>query len=82
MDLERPFQPTGRNSVDRAARRQIPFGMHDGTRPTLGMIATMFHDFDVAKSRGGYTLIDPHSGTPLVLTTCPQTLVFFVARWR
>ena len=33
--------------------------------PTLGTIATMFHDFDVAKSRGGYTVIDPHSGTPL-----------------
>jgi hypothetical protein len=33
--------------------------------PTLGMIATMFHDLTVAKSRGGYTLIDPHSGTPL-----------------
>ena len=33
--------------------------------PTLGMIATMIHDLTVAKSRGGYTLIDPHSGTPL-----------------
>jgi hypothetical protein len=33
--------------------------------PTLGMIATTFHDLAVAKSRGGYTLIDPYSGTPL-----------------
>jgi hypothetical protein len=33
--------------------------------PILGMIAAMFHDLDVAKARGGYTLADPHSGTPL-----------------
>ena len=34
------------------------------TDPILGMITAMFHDLAVAKSRGGYTLVDPHSGTP------------------
>ena len=33
--------------------------------PIFGMIATMFHDLAVVRSRGGYTLTDPHSGTPL-----------------
>ena len=58
--------------------------------PTLGMIAAMFHDFDVAKSRGGYTLVDPHSGTPLArLKPFPQSDRFelfywsdFSGRWR
>ena len=35
-----------------------------GPDPIRDLIATMFHDLDVAKSRGGYTLVDPHSGTP------------------
>jgi hypothetical protein len=26
--------------------------------PTLAMIAATFHDFDVAKSRGGYRVLD------------------------
>jgi hypothetical protein len=38
------------------------------------MIATMFHDLDVAKSRGGYTLVDRHSGTPPArLTPIPRS---------
>ena len=50
--------------------------------PTLGTIATMFHDFDVAKSRGGYTLIDPHSGTPLArLKPIPQSDRFELLYW-
>ena len=50
--------------------------------PTLGTIATMFHDFDVAKSRGGYTVIDPHSGTPLArLKPIPQSDRFELLYW-
>ena len=50
--------------------------------PTLGMIATMFHDFDVTKSRGGYTLVDPHSGTPLArLKPIPQSDRFELFYW-
>ena len=50
--------------------------------PTLGMIATMFHDLTVAKSRGGYTLIDPHSGTPLArLKPIPQSDRFELLYW-
>ena len=42
--------------------------------PILGLIATMFHDLDVTKSRGGYTLADPHSGTALArLKPIPQS---------
>jgi hypothetical protein len=36
-----------------------------GPDPIRDLIATMFHDLDVAKSRGGYTLVGPHSGAPL-----------------
>ena len=50
--------------------------------PTLGMIATMFHDLAVAKSRGGYTLMDPHSGTPLArLKAIPQSDRFELFYW-
>ena len=50
--------------------------------PTLAMIAAMFHDFDVAKSRGGYTLVDPHSGTPLArLKPIPQSDRFELFYW-
>ena len=50
--------------------------------PTLGTIATMFHDLTVAKSRGGYTLIDPHSGTPLArLKPIPQSDRFELLYW-
>jgi len=50
--------------------------------PTLGMIATMFHDLTVAKSRGGYTLIDPHSGTPLArLKPIPHSDRFELFYW-
>ena len=50
--------------------------------PTLGTIATMFHDFDVAKSRGGYMLIDPHNGTPLArLKPIPQSDRFELFYW-
>jgi hypothetical protein len=50
--------------------------------PILGMIATMFLDLDVAKSRGGYTLVDPHSGTPLArLKPIPQSDRFELFYW-
>ena len=42
--------------------------------PILGMITAMFHDLDVAKSRGGYTLVDPHSDIRLArLKPIPQS---------
>jgi hypothetical protein len=58
--------------------------------PTLATIAAAFADLDVAKSRGGYTLIDPRSGTPLArLKPIPQSDRFELfywsdmrARWR
>jgi hypothetical protein len=50
--------------------------------PILGMIAAMFHDLAVAKSRGGYTLVDPHSGTPLArLRPIPQSDRFELFYW-
>ena len=50
--------------------------------PILGMIAAMFHDLDVAKSRGGYTLVDPRSGTPLArLKPIPQSDRFELFYW-
>jgi hypothetical protein len=53
-----------------------------GSDPILGMIATMFHDLDVAKSRGGYTLVDPHSGTPRArLKPIPQSDRFELFYW-
>ena len=49
---------------------------------TLGMIATMFHDLAVAKSRGGYTLVDPHSGTSLArLKPIPDSDRFELFYW-
>jgi hypothetical protein len=33
--------------------------------PTLAAVAAMFAGLDVMKSRGGYTLADPRTGTPL-----------------
>ena len=33
--------------------------------PTLATITATFAGLDVVKSRGGYTLVDPRSGTPL-----------------
>jgi hypothetical protein len=50
--------------------------------PILGLIATTFHDLDVARSRGGYTLVDPHSGTPLArLKPFPQSDRFELFYW-
>jgi hypothetical protein len=50
--------------------------------PILGTIAAMFHDLAVAKSRGGYTLVDPHSGTPLArLKPIPQSDRFELFYW-
>ena len=53
-----------------------------GPDPIRDVIATMFHDLDVAKSRGGYTLVDPHSGTPLArLKPIPQSDRFELFYW-
>ncbi|HTU05215.1 MAG TPA: hypothetical protein VMG13_06635 [Trebonia sp.] len=42
--------------------------------PTLTAIVAMFADLEVVKSRGGYTLVDPASGTPLArLKPFPQS---------
>jgi hypothetical protein len=50
--------------------------------PTLATIAAAFADLDVVKSRGGYTLIDPRSGTPLVrLKPIPQSDRFELFYW-
>ena len=50
--------------------------------PILGMIATMFHDLAVVRSRGGYTLTDPRSGTPLGrLKPIPQSDRFELFYW-
>ena len=50
--------------------------------PIRDLIATMFHDLDVAKSRGGYTLADPHSGTPRArLKPIPQSDRFELFYW-
>jgi hypothetical protein len=50
--------------------------------PIRDLIATMFHDLDVAKSHGGYTLVDPHSGTPLArLKPIPQSDRFELFYW-
>jgi hypothetical protein len=58
--------------------------------PTLAMIAATFPGFDVAKSRGGYTLVDRRSGTPLArLKAIPRSDRFELfyrsvvsGRWR
>ena len=53
-----------------------------GPDPIRDLIATMFHDLDVAKSRGGYTLVDLHSGTPLArLKPIPQSDRFELFYW-
>jgi hypothetical protein len=53
-----------------------------GPDPIRDLIATMFHDLDVAKSRGGYTLVDPHSDTPLArLKPIPQSDRFELLYW-
>jgi len=50
--------------------------------PTLTSIAARFPDLYVAKSRGGYTLIDPASDTPLArLKPIPQTDRFELFYW-
>jgi hypothetical protein len=50
--------------------------------PTHVMIAATFADLDVVKSRGGYTLVDPRSGTPLArLTPFPQSDRFELFYW-
>jgi len=49
---------------------------------TLASIAAMFRGFDVTKSRGGYTLIDRTTGTPLArLKPIPQTDRFELLYW-
>jgi hypothetical protein len=50
--------------------------------PTLASIAARFPDLDVAKSRGGYTVIDPSTDTPLArLKLIPQTDRFELFYW-
>ena len=50
--------------------------------PALAKIAATFADLDVVKSRGGYTLIDPRSGTPLArLKPIPQSDRFELFYW-
>jgi hypothetical protein len=50
--------------------------------PTLGMIASLFHNCDVTKSRGGYTLVDPRSSMPLArLKPFPQSDRFELFYW-
>jgi hypothetical protein len=49
---------------------------------TLASIAAAFADLDVTKSRGGYTLIDPGTDTPLArLKPIPQTDRFELFYW-
>lgn len=49
---------------------------------TLASIAAAFADLDVTKSRGGYTLIDPATDTPLArLKPIPQTDRFELFYW-
>jgi hypothetical protein len=50
--------------------------------PVLAMIAATFAGLDVAKSRGGYTLVDPRGGTPLArLKPFPQSDRFELFYW-
>lgn len=50
--------------------------------PTLAAIAAMFADLEVVKSRGGYTLVDPASGTRLArLKPFPQSDRFELLYW-
>jgi hypothetical protein len=50
--------------------------------PTHVMIAATFADLEVVKSRGGYTLVDPGSSTPLArLKPIPQSDRFELFYW-
>jgi hypothetical protein len=50
--------------------------------PTLARIAAAFPGLEVAKSRGGYMLVDPASGTALArLKPIPQTDRFELFYW-
>ncbi|HUB48330.1 MAG TPA: hypothetical protein VMB73_25415 [Acetobacteraceae bacterium] len=50
--------------------------------PALASIAAMFRGFDMMKSRGGYTLIDRTTGTPVArLKPIPQTDRFELFYW-
>jgi len=58
--------------------------------PILAIITATFSEFDVVRSRRGYTLVDPSSGTPLArLKPIPQSDRFELfycsavsGRWR
>jgi hypothetical protein len=53
-----------------------------GPDPIRDLVATMFHDLAVVRSRGGYTLVDPHGGTPLArLKPIPQSDRFELLYW-
>ena len=53
-----------------------------GPDPIRDAIATMFHDLAVVRSRGGYTLVDPHGGTPLArLKPSPHSVRFVLFYW-
>ncbi|HSO93467.1 MAG TPA: hypothetical protein VLS53_03235 [Candidatus Dormibacteraeota bacterium] len=50
--------------------------------PTLATVAAMFADLKVVKSRGGYTLVDPRSGTALArLKPFPRSDRFELFYW-
>jgi hypothetical protein len=50
--------------------------------PTLAMIATRFDGLDVAKTRGGYTLHDRRTGSPIArLKPIPDTERFELFYW-
>jgi len=50
--------------------------------PALAMITATFTDLDVVKSRGGYTQVDPRSGTPIArLKPIPQSDRFKLSCW-
>jgi hypothetical protein len=50
--------------------------------PTLASIAARFSDLEVVKSRGGYTLIDRATDTPLArIKPIPQTDRFELFYW-
>ena len=50
--------------------------------PTLATVAAMFADLEVVKSRGGYTLVDPRSGTAIArLKPFPQSDRFELFYW-
>jgi hypothetical protein len=53
-----------------------------GPDPIRDLIATLFNDLNVVKSRGGYTLAGPHNGTPLArLKAIPQSDRFELFYW-